>query len=729
MCGAPNARAGMLGVFAPPGAVIPRTGMVLKASAIRGVASNGMLCSGYELGLGEDHEGIIELPAGRAGRRPLRRRDGARRSGARHQGDANRADCLGVRGIARDLAAAGLGPAEAARRRSTPVPGTFPLARSPCISPDPTTRPVRCSSAASSAACSNGPSPRWLQPTGSRRSGCGRSRRWSTSPISSPSISTGRCTSSTPARSRAISRARGARPGEKLAALNGQDYALDAEMTVIADDDGVSSLGGVIGGESTGCTEATTDVFIEAALFDPCAPPRPAASSTSAERRALSLRARPRSRIRAARPRDRDAADPRNSAAASRARSSQSGAVPDWRRQYRASGPARTCEPRRPRGRAGGAAPHPRSARLRASRRRPARWRSSRRPGAATSRARPISSRKCCASTATTTFRPCRCRARRRCRKPGARSGAAPRRLRAPQRSPRAASIEAVTFSFLPAAQARALRRRAAPQLRLANPISADLDAMRPSILPNLLDAARRNADRGFPDGALFEIGPQYRDDTPEGQVAMAAGLRAGRTGAKRWDDPGRPVDAFLAKADALAALAAAGVAADTSRSAPIRRPGITPAAPARCGSGRSCSAFGETPSGACWPRSTSRAGGRVRDLPRRRAAAARPRPRPAAAAAVAVPAGRARLRLRRRRRPAGRDAAARRARRRQEAHRRGAALRRLSRRRPARGKKSLAITVVLQPREATLTDAQIDGFSKRLVAAVEKATGGTLRG
>ena len=120
--------------------------------------------------------------------------------------------------------------------------------------------------------------------------------------------------------------------------------------------------------------------------------------------------------------------------------------------------------------------------------------------------------------------------------------------------------VEAVTFSFMPAGQAE-LFGGVAPALHVANPISADLDAMRPSLLPNLLAAARRNADRGFADGALFEIGAQYRDDTPTGQDLMATGLRTGRTGPKRWDDPGRPVDAFLAKADAIAALAAAGLA------------------------------------------------------------------------------------------------------------------------------------------------------------------------
>src|SRR5260370_6048334 len=116
--------------------------------------------------------------------------------------------------------------------------------------------------------------------------------------------------------------------------------------------------------------------------------------------------------------------------------------------------------------------------------------------------------------------------------------------------------VEAVTFSFMAASEAE-LFGGVKDELRLINPISADLEIMRPTILPNLIGAARRNADRGLADGALFEIGPYYRDDTPEGQATVAVGLRYGSTAARHWRDPGRPVDAFDAQADAVAALAA----------------------------------------------------------------------------------------------------------------------------------------------------------------------------
>src|SRR6185295_12134654 len=127
--------------------------------------------------------------------------------------------------------------------------------------------------------------------------------------------------------------------------------------------------------------------------------------------------------------------------------------------------------------------------------------------------------------------------------------------------------VEAVTFSFIPSAWAERFGG-GKPELRLVNPISADLDAMRPSVLPGLVDAARRNADRGFPDVALFELGPLYRDDRPEGQANVAAGLRAGRLGPRDWREKPREPDLYDAKADALAALAAAGAPADNLQTA-----------------------------------------------------------------------------------------------------------------------------------------------------------------
>jgi phenylalanyl-tRNA synthetase beta chain len=265
--------------------------------------------------------------------------------------------------------------------------------------------------------------------------------------------------------------------------------------------------------------------------------------------------------------------------------------------------------------------------------------------------------------------------------------------------------------------------------LRVANPISAELDAMRPSLLPNLLAAARRNADRGFHDSALYEIGAQYRDDTPEGQDLMATGLRAGRTGPKRWDDPGRPADALLAKADALAALAAAGLSGDGIQASADPPPWYHPG---RAGSlklgPKLLGWFGEIHPGVLGALEVKG---------------------PAAGFEIfldAVPQPRARGRARPLLKlspfqPVERDFA----------FIVDAALPAETLLRAARGvdkklvaevrlfdvyagqgmpegKKSLAITIVLQPEDETLTDAALEGFSKRLVAAVEKATGGSLR-
>src|SRR5437868_4422033 len=263
VCGAPNAHTGMKGVFAPAGTVIPRTGSLLRETVIRGVASRGMLCSAYELGLGDDHEGIIELPEDAPVGMPYASYAGLGDTVLDIKVTPNRGDCLGVRGIARDLAAAGLGPLKPLD--TTPVPGSFrsPIGihiedRSAC--PLFLGRHVR--------GLRNGPSPDWLR---SRLEAIGLR------PISALVDITNFLTFdlNRPLHVFDAGRLEGdltvrfAQPGETLLALNGQEYALDAEMTAIADRAAVQSLGGVIGGERTGCTEATTEVLAEAALFDP----------------------------------------------------------------------------------------------------------------------------------------------------------------------------------------------------------------------------------------------------------------------------------------------------------------------------------------------------------------------------------------------------------------------------------------------------------------------------
>ena len=718
VCGAPNARAGMKGVFGRAGVRIPKTGAVLTESAIRGVQSRGMLMSAYELALSDDHEGIIELPDDA----PL----GADYAGLLGLDDPvidlkvtpNRADCLGVRGIARDLAAAGVGTLKPLD--TTPVEGRFtsPIAihiedRAAC--PLFLGRHIR--------GLTNGPSPRWLKD---------RLEAIGLRPISTLVDITNFLTVDVnrPLHVFDAGKLKGdltvrlARPGERMLALNGREYDLDPEVTAIADENGVQSLGGVIGGEPTGCTEATTEVFVEAALFNPV--------RTAATGRRLEIQSDARYRFE----RGLDPAftgpgleiatrlilelcggEPSEVVVA--------GAVPEWRREYR-------LRPERP-GTLGGLDVLPQESRrildvlgfevaegddsLTVT---PPSWR-----GDIVGEADLVEEVVRIAGydkippvplpRETTVSRPAMEPARRRTEL--VRRTLAARGL-----------TEAVTYSFLSSRWAE-LFGGAKPELRLVNPISAELDAMRPSILPALVDAARRNSDRGFPDVALFEVGPIYRDDTLEGQVLAASGLRAGSLEPRHWRDKPSAPDLYTAKADALDALAAAGAPVDNVQTVAEPpawfhpgRAGVLRLGPTVLGQ------FGELHPDVL-------AAFDVRG--------------PVAAFEVFVDAvplprtARSRLPLKLSAfQPVERDfafvvdcdlpaetllRAARGVDRKLVSDIRlfdvyeGKGL--------PDGKKSLAISIALQPQEATLTDAEIDAFSQRLVSAVEKAAGGTLRG
>ncbi|MBV8889040.1 MAG: phenylalanine--tRNA ligase subunit beta [Alphaproteobacteria bacterium] len=720
VCGAPNARAGMKGVFGAAGVTVPRTGAVLKESEIRGVASRGMLMSAYELGLSDDHEGIIEV----AEDAPV----GARYTALIGLDDPvidlkvtpNRADCLGVRGIARDLAAAGLGtliPLD-----TTPVEGRF---RSPVAIhlEDRTACPLFLGRHIRKLR--NGPSPAWLQ---------ARLEAIGLRPISALVDITNFLTYdlNRPLHVFDASKLAGdltvrfARPGERLSALNGREYALDSEVTAIADEHGVQSLGGVIGGEPTGCTEATTEVFIEAALFDPI--------RTAATGRRLGIQSDARYRFE----RGVDPAfvapgleiatrlilelcggEPSDIVVA--------GAAPEWRRSY-------VLRDERPASLGGLQVPPEESRRIlealgctvEASDHggnlvvTPPSWRGDivgeadlveevlRVKGYDEIPAVPL-------GRDTAMPRPALDPAQRR-------AGLVQRTLAA------RGFTEAVTFSFI-SGKAAALFGGGQAGLRLVNPISADLDAMRPSLLPGLAEAVRRNVDRGFPDVALFELGPVYRDDTPAGQGLVAGGLRAGHTGPRLWSAPPRPVDLFLAKADALAALAAAGVAVDNVQAAPEPpgwyhpgRAGVFRLGPTVLGH------FGELHP-AVLEALNLRGPVAAFEVFLDRAPTPRSgRANPPLKLSVFQPIERDFAFVVDRDLPA--ETLLRAA--------RGVDRKLLTEIRlfdvyegqglPP-GTKSLAITVVLQPQQSTLTEAEIDAFSHKLIAAVEKATGGRLRG
>jgi len=262
VCGAPNARAGLVGVLGQPGAVVPANGMELRKSAIRGVESNGMMCSARELELGDDHQGIIELPEDAPVGTSF-----ADYRGASPVFDVaitpNRPDCMGVYGIARDLAAAGMGTLKPLEL--VPVTGSFP-----CPVEIRTDDPEGCPAFYGRVirGVTNGPSPEWLQ--AALRSAGQRPISALVDLTNFLMLGFGR-----PAHVYDLAKlsgavvARRAKEGEQVLALNEKSYTLDGEMVVIADERQVHDIAGIMGGEDSGVSEATSDVLLEIAYFDP----------------------------------------------------------------------------------------------------------------------------------------------------------------------------------------------------------------------------------------------------------------------------------------------------------------------------------------------------------------------------------------------------------------------------------------------------------------------------
>src|ERR1700676_1911997 len=262
VCGAPNARDGLIGVFAAPGAVIPGKNITLGIGTIRGVESRGMLCSAFELQLSDDHEGIIELPPDAPVGVPYAQWAGLDDPVIEINLTPNRPDCTGVHGIARDLAAADIGTLKETAIK--PIKGEFPCPVA--VKLDFGATPALCRGFALRLVKSvkNGPSPDWLQR---------RLIAIGLRPINALVDITNFITFDRgrplhvfdAAKVRGNLVVRRGRAGESLTALDGKTYALDDTMCVIADDTGPESLAGVMGGEATGCSEATIDVLIEAA--------------------------------------------------------------------------------------------------------------------------------------------------------------------------------------------------------------------------------------------------------------------------------------------------------------------------------------------------------------------------------------------------------------------------------------------------------------------------------
>ena len=565
VCGAPNARSGMKGVFVPPGAFIPGKNMTLGVGKIRGVESRGMLVSEFELKISDNHEGIIELP----GDAPV----GA--SYAQWAGlddpvieinlTPNRADCAGVNGIARDLAAAGMGRYD--DRPVTPVRGGFPcptnvtldFGATPSLCPAFGLRLVR--------GVRNAPSPQWL---------ARRLTAIGLRPINTLVDITNFITYDRgrplhvfdAAKVKGNLTVRRAHAGEKLTALDGKCYELDETMCVIADEQGVVSLAGIMGGAATGCSHETTDVLIESALWD--------APNVAHTGRKLGINSDARYRfergvdpafmlpgldLAGAMVLDLCGGEPSEVTVAGKVECPERSIDFPFGEVVRLSGlDLDVAEVTHVLGRLGfGVAGQGTLLKIRVPS-----WRADvhgkadiveeiiRIVGVDRLPATPFDRGDTPRQPVLTPFQV--------------------RRRKAARALATRGMVESVTWSFIAKDRAEIFGGGAC-DLSLHNPIASDLSDMRPSLIPGLVAAAQRNADRGFPDVALFEVGQIFTGDRPEDQLTAASGVRTrlarGGGGGRHWSAPTVEVDAFDAKTDALAVLAAAGAPSQAMQAVP----------------------------------------------------------------------------------------------------------------------------------------------------------------
>ena len=556
VCGAPNARAGLIGAFAAPGAYIPGIDVTLSVGKIRGVESHGMMCSERELELSDEHDGIIDLPADA----PV----GTSFAAYAKLDDPvieinltpNRPDATGVYGIARDLAASGLGKLKTPAIQPVPGHGETPVKVSiaaPELCPGFALRLVR--------GVKNAHSPKWLQ---QRLIAIGLRPINALVDITNyVTFDHGRPLHVFDAKKVAGNLVvRRAKAGETVLALDGREYELTPDMCVIADENGVESIAGIMGGEHSGCDENTTDVLIESALWEPlniARTGRMLGIITDARYRfergvdpefmvpGLELATRmvldfcggdptetevvgyvghkpkivsfPISEVK--RLTGIEVAKAESLDILTRLGFRPDGndavvdvAVPSWRPDV--EGKADLVEE------------------------------VMRIHGVDKIEPQPLGSHDAVNAKILTVLQ--------------IRTRAAKRALAV------RGMMEAVTWSFIPAKHAE-LFGGGQQELKLANPIAADMSDMRPSLLPGLLAAAQRNADRGIGDVALFEVSGTYEGDMPEKQRRVAAGVRRGTAklegSGRHWAGNAQAVGVFDAKADAIAALEACGAPVD----------------------------------------------------------------------------------------------------------------------------------------------------------------------
>jgi len=556
VCGAPNARAGLKTVLARPGDLIPSTKQVLKVGKVRDVESQGMMCSAQELLLeGGDH-GIIEVDPKAPVGEPYAQWIGLDETLIEIEITANRGDCLSVHGIARDLAATGIGKLKPLRVGEVEEKFYCPIS----LTVDPETCPhftgrVICG-------VKNGPSPEWLQK---------KLQAIGLRPISALVDITNFFTydRGRPLHVFDVDKLQGgltvrlSKSGETFKALDEKTYILKEDMAVITDQSGVISLAGIMGGESTGCDESTQTVFLESAFFDPI--------QTAMTGRALGISSDSRTRFERG-------MDPASTLPGLEAATQmiidlcggeasdvlESGSAPDFRKSINFS-PARIES-------LGGLAVSPRRANeiltalgfevtskeehhlkvLTPS------WRFyieheadlveevlriegydkiSSLPYGTRPESKPLSPLQ-------------------------------ERRFMIRDRLAGRDLVEAVTWSFMSSKEVD-LFGGVPETLMLLNPISQDLNTMRPSIVPNLLKAALFNQNRGVDAIGLFECGPQFSSPAPDGQHMMATGLRAGFFHPGNWSEKKRPVDLYDAKGDALAIFESANITPQLEPKAP----------------------------------------------------------------------------------------------------------------------------------------------------------------
>ncbi len=719
VCGAPNAHTGMKAVFAKTGVRIPSSGDILKTGTIRGVESRGMLCSGRELLISDDHDGIIDLPADAEIGTPAAKALGLDDPVIDVSITPNRGDATSVYGIARDLAAAGLGRLKSGS--VSPVQGQFPSPKSVALNFRDEPKPCTMFAGRYIRNVKNGPSPQWVQE---------RLRAVGLRPISALVDVTNLLSLD---RGRPLHvfdadlldgdvQARYAADGETLLALDGKTYTLDATMCVIADAKCARGIAGVMGGEDTGCTADTTNVFVESAMFDP--------KSVAATGRKLGIISDARYRFE----RGVDPAfvvpglelatklilefcggEPSEIVAAGELPPRQApiaftaGAVKrlagldvDKNEIVRIlTNLGFTVAPGEP---------------MQAT---PPTWRHDvdgsadlveevvRIHGLEHVPSQPMRRLHAIAKPTLT---------------------APQKRVRHVRRAIAARGFhETVNFSFIPRAHA-ALFGGGDEARQVANPIAADLDAMRPAVLPSLLAAAARNAARGAMELMLFEMGAAFQSGMPGAQTLIATGIRTGAA-VRHWSKSAHAVDAFDAKADMLAILESAMGAAMT---ASVRAEAPSWYHPGRSGTlalgAKVLGHFGEIHPAILFAFDLKgpvaafevfmdaipepKAKGKARSI-------FAPSPYPAVERDFAF--------------VVDRDVSA------EDVVKAARGVDRTLVERidvfdlyegkgVAAGKKSLAIAVRLQPKDKTLADAEIDAIAQKIVAAVTKATGGNLR-